>query len=505
MQIVRSILSSLILLALVAPAQAQFNSVETLNLKGAYGVIAIPENWNGSLFIYAHGYTADKRFLTPIPPDLTQANFITKLPMLLQASMLPSLSGYAVATTTFRSVGWYVKDAVKDIENLRRYFVKKYGKPKYTYLWGHSGGGMVTSTVIEYLPDVYDGAAPLCGTAAGARRNFNGAFDLRVVYEYVCRDVPEARFVCGMCTGGAERCLVDGDCPSGQTCGRKEVAGPLADGLTPECTDFLLNNPDRFSETSATSLGGAFIAPSITACFGDAGSGVAPTAEQLARKDLFLRATQIPEEFISTDMFFATIGIAEVVHRRTGGKHPWSNDGLEYLPPALSKVEQAELNTGVYRTTADASAVRYMRQWYEPRGRTHSKVLTVHALDDGLVLPENEYKYRQAFEAAGRANQLVQLFTPTGGHCGFINELFPTVSGLTDWVEKGLKPRIDTVRAACSSCTFTAEEPGPLSLKVPERRQRGLPVRSLVCDGTTGDCPTGTHCRLEASHCAAGQ
>ena len=30
----------------------------------------------------------------------------------------------------------------KDIENLRRYFVKKHGKPKFTYLWGHSGGGM---------------------------------------------------------------------------------------------------------------------------------------------------------------------------------------------------------------------------------------------------------------------------------------------------------------------------------------------------------------------------
>ena len=75
------------------------------------------------------------------------------------------------------------------IENVRRRFVEKYGKPKYTYLWGHSEGGMITSTVIEYLPHTYDGALPMCGPGAGARRNFNGAFDLRVVYEYVCRDV----------------------------------------------------------------------------------------------------------------------------------------------------------------------------------------------------------------------------------------------------------------------------------------------------------------------------
>ena len=487
------------LMAWAAPVSAQFRTVETFTVHGAYGMIVIPANWNGSLFIYAHGYTADKRFLAPLPADLTPTNFTAKLPVLLQASVLPSLNGYAIATTTFRSVGWYVKDAVKDIETLRRIFVRRYGKPKFTYLWGHSGGGMVTAAVIEKFPDLYDGAAPLCGTGAGARRNFNGAFDLRVVYEYACRDVPEARFLCRVCSGGSERCLADSDCPSGQ-CGGAEPPGPIADGLSSACTDFLLDHPDRFSE-SATSLGGAFVGPSVRACFGDSATGVPPTPEQDARRDLFLRASQIPADFIQTDLFFATIGMAEVVHRRTGGKHPWGNDGVDYTPPLLTATERAALNANIYRILPDTSAVTYMRKWYEPRGQTHSKVLTVHALDDGLVIPENEDKYRQAFETAGRSAQLVQFQTTVGGHCGFIGELFPTLTAISNWVEKGQKPRLDLVQAACPSCSFTPEKPGPFGLKVVERRQQGAPVGTLVCDGSPGDCPAASDCRVPRGLC----
>ena len=163
----------LLVLVTTVPAAAQFQTVEPVTIKGAYGLIVIPDNWNGSLFIYAHGYSADNRLLQPFPSDLTPADFLTLDPggrvnLLFRAAIFPLLNGYASATTTFSSAGWYVKDAVKDIENLRRYFVKKYGKPKHTYLWGHSGGGMVTSTVIEYFPKTYEGALPMCGPAAGA-------------------------------------------------------------------------------------------------------------------------------------------------------------------------------------------------------------------------------------------------------------------------------------------------------------------------------------------------
>lgn len=480
---------------LAAPAAAQWRTVDTFVLKGAYGMIIIPENWNGGLFVYAHGYSADERLLRPFPPDLSLANF-SQLDVLFQASVLPTLEGYASATTTFRSAGWYVKDAVKDIENVRRYFIRKYGRPTHTYLWGHSGGGMVTSAVIEYAPRAYDGALPMCGPGAGARRNFNGAFDLRVLYEYVCRDVPDARFTCRVCSGGDRRCLVDGDCPSDETCGAPETPPPPEDGLTAACTEFLLDHPDRFNE-NPTSPGGGFVERAVTACFG----GDAPSPDQAARRDLFVRASQIPDSFVGTDLFFASIGMGEVVHRRNGGRHPWGNEGVAYDSPLLAADERAAINAGVHRVREDPEAVSYMRHWYEPRGRTRSKVLTIHALDDGLVLPENEVKYRQAFERAGTTDRLVQLYTDTGGHCGFISVLLPAIQALTAWVEDGITPSTAGMMAACPTCDLTERTPGPWGLKVVERPQASVRLRDLACSGLAGDCPTGSACWLDRHHC----
>lgn len=486
---------ALALLLLAVPAWAQWRSVESVEIKGAHGLIIVPENWNGGLFIYAHGYSADQRILVPFPADLTPGNFLDKVNLLFQAAIIPALEGYASATTTFRSAGWYVKDAVKDIENLRRYFVKKYGKPRHTYLWGHSGGGMVTSTVIEYFPNTYDGAMPLCGPGAGARRNFDGALDLRLLYEYVCGDVPGARFACRVCSDGASRCLEDADCPGGGTCGELEPPVPPEDGLGPECTEFLLTHPEKFSESpDPADVGGDFVTPRVTACMGDFSGTIPATSEQLARRDFFVRASQIPESYILTDMFFGSIGMAEVFHRRTNGKHAWGNTGVDYAPPVLTPEERTALNAGIRRVSEDAAAVRYMRRFYEPTGRTKAKVLTVHAHDDGLVLVENESKYRQAFEAARNTDRLVQLYTSYGGHCGFIAELFPAFDAITAWVERDEKPTLASVRAACSGCRFSDELPGPWGLKVVERTQRGAPTASLVCASEPGDCPPDATC-----------
>jgi hypothetical protein len=41
-------------------------------------------------------------------------------------------------------------------------------------------------------------------------------YDLRVLFDYTYRDVPAARFVCGLCSDGENRCVDDVDCPGGQ-------------------------------------------------------------------------------------------------------------------------------------------------------------------------------------------------------------------------------------------------------------------------------------------------
>ena len=453
----------LVAAVLVAAARsAAPQTVERVAIKGANAVITVPRDWNGSLFLYAHGYTADARILAPIPADVAQAD-----PVLLPG-LLPFVpAGYATAVTTFRSIGWDVRDALKDIENLRRYFVKKHGPPRHTYLWGHSEGGMITEAVIEYFPHTYDGAAPMCGTGAGA-----SAFRPPRVLA---------------------RCFDDADCPPGETCAATETPPAPEDGLTPECTDFLLARPARFDSVFG---GGPFVARAIAPCFGTA----TPTPEQAARRDFLVRASQLPDGQLDSDLFFASVGLAEVVHRRTDGRHPWGNVGVTYASPLLTAAERAALDAGVHRSDSDAAAVRYLRRFYEPRGRTETKVVTVHALDDGLVIPEHEDKYREAFAAAGRTGQLVQFFTPAGEHCLNAYAFRPALEELVAWVEQGRKPTAASMNAACGNCLTTAV-PGPFGLKVVERRQRGAPVRTLVCSGEPGDCPAGTACALRRHRC----
>src|SRR4029434_8046139 len=116
----------------------------------------------------------------------------------------------------------------------------------------------------------------------------------------------------------------------------------------------------------------------------------------------------------------------------------WSNDGVTYQSPELTPAELAAFNAGVPRATNDAAATEYLRRSYEPRGRTDTKILTLQALDDGLVIPENQEKYREAFATVGRGDQLVQIYTPTGGHCGFsIAEHVATLTALFRWGEAG--------------------------------------------------------------------
>src|SRR5439155_22757457 len=145
----------------------------------------------------------------------------------------------------------------------------------------------------------------------------------------------------------------------------------------------------------------AFVGPPIAACFGDLRPGGAAPPEQSARRSLFVRASQIPESFVPTDMFFATIGMAEVFHRRTNEKHPWGNFGVKYASPAVSAEEGAAINAGIPRAAEDAPGVVYMRRFYVPTGRTTSMVETVHAFDAGTVSHTYEDQYTST-PAAGR-------------------------------------------------------------------------------------------------------
>jgi pimeloyl-ACP methyl ester carboxylesterase len=156
---------------LLAVCCAANSKTETGDINGAKFRIDLPEHWNGGLVMYCHGYAS-----MPVSYD------DPKLPPALAVFID---EGYAVAQSGYAATGWAVEQAVVDIENLRRYFIAKYGAVKETYITGHSMGGFLTMMIMETNPLAYDAGLPLCGPLAPANHFMSrGAFDARVVFDY---------------------------------------------------------------------------------------------------------------------------------------------------------------------------------------------------------------------------------------------------------------------------------------------------------------------------------
>ncbi|MBL8175201.1 MAG: alpha/beta fold hydrolase [Bryobacterales bacterium] len=154
------------------PVSTPVEGVETGKLDAAEYRIDIPKNFNGSLVVYCHGYSPNpgKFQKEKEPNDLLKA-FLNL--------------GYAVAQSGYSKGGWAVKEALEETEALRKHFVSKYGKPKRTYVTGHSMGGTITLALAETYPDAYDAALQMCGPIAPSHSMFQRRlFDTLIVYDY---------------------------------------------------------------------------------------------------------------------------------------------------------------------------------------------------------------------------------------------------------------------------------------------------------------------------------
>jgi pimeloyl-ACP methyl ester carboxylesterase len=144
---------------------------ETGELNGAKFRIDVPEQWNGGLVMYCHGYS-------PAPGSFDKAGPNPMMDIFLK-------SGYAVAQSGYAAGGWAIQEAMQDTEALRRYFSRKYGAPKETYVTGISMGGFLTMALVETFPNSYDGGLALCGPLAPANWFMaRRVFDMRVVFDY---------------------------------------------------------------------------------------------------------------------------------------------------------------------------------------------------------------------------------------------------------------------------------------------------------------------------------
>src|SRR5579864_6156525 len=140
------------------------------DINGAKFRIDMPEKWNGGLVVYCHGYSDASGSFEDKPSPFI-AIFTSQ--------------GYAFIQSGYAAGGWAIQEAVADTEALRRYFIRKYGAPKETYITGHSMGGFLTMMMVESFPSIYDAGMPLCGPLGAATWFMERQpFDLRIVFDY---------------------------------------------------------------------------------------------------------------------------------------------------------------------------------------------------------------------------------------------------------------------------------------------------------------------------------
>jgi pimeloyl-ACP methyl ester carboxylesterase len=119
-------------------------------LGGAVYQVEVPDNWNGRLVLFMHGYGELGPETSATAPDFRR--------YLIG-------HGFAWGASSFSSTSLIPGRAVDETAAVWDYFARTYGRPNRTYITGFSMGGAATHIAAERYPDRFDGALALCGAA----------------------------------------------------------------------------------------------------------------------------------------------------------------------------------------------------------------------------------------------------------------------------------------------------------------------------------------------------
>ncbi len=364
--------------------------------EGALYWIAMPAQWNRVLVMHAHGGPE-----TGTPTLARGAADLKRWSVMVKA-------GYAWAGSTYRRGGYGVTMAAEDTERLRKIFVARFGQPQRTILHGQSYGGGVASKAAELYGPVpgqrpaYDGVLLTSGVLGGGSNAYDFRLDLRVVYQYVCRNHPKP----------------------------DEPQYPLWQGLPMD-----------------SKLTRAELAARVKECTGVGLPPAQRSAEQAAHLKTILSVIRIPERSLNGHLNWATWLFQDLTQTRLGNRNPFGNAKVVYSGSA----DDAALNAGVLRYEADPQAAGALAGDSRPTGRLRLPVLTLHAIHDPTAFVELESAYRDIVEGAGASQWLVQTFSDESEHSYLSDAEYPALmTALRDWIERGDKPTPQKVAQLCA-------------------------------------------------------
>lgn len=360
----------LLAVSLLMPVEPAGLTVHTGQIDGAEYRVEVPSRWNGTLLLYSHG-----TYPAGYTPPIEMASRPAARTELLDR-------GYALAASRYRVPhGHSVPDALRDQPALVSWFSRAVGRPKRVIAWGSSLGGLTSVLLGER--GRFDGVLAMCGALGGAVQRSNQLLDLGFVVRTLL--APSLELVrISDAPANETRAVAAIDSALGSGIGRARLALANAVAGIPAWSRVHEPRPVEVVEAvTQAAVHDRTLARSLAW-----GSG---------RVDIETRAGGNPSWNTGVDY-------RRLLERSSGRDLVLA----AYRDAGVALEDDLALLAAAPRVAADASAVRWLREFGDPSGRPRSPVVTLHALGDPT-----------AVEHAGayRGRDVRQLFVDRAGHC----------------------------------------------------------------------------------------
>jgi dienelactone hydrolase len=391
--------------------------------------VEVPAGWNGTLFLFSHGYTAPGQpNRAAAAPDSGTGDWLLG-------------NGYALAASAFSSTGWAIEDALHDQVALLDWFDANVGTPKRVIAWGGSLGGIISAGLVQLHPDLFAGALPLCGVLAGGVAAWNSALDAAYAFKTLLAPNAGLQLV--------------------------HITDP---GANLKAANAAIAALPQTPQTRARMA--------LVAALTDLPGWFTPTAPEPGATDYAARVAAQTMWESRVDFAFAFNYRAEL-EKRAGGNPSW-NTGVNYADQLDESPDRAEVHalyasaglnldadlaklTAGARIAADPGAVSYLARNISFTGDLEVPVLTAHTTGDGLVIPQDETAYLNEAVKAGKQGMLRQEFVHRAGHCAFTDaEVIVLIKSLIHrldtgaWDDAALEPAAMDAAASALGAKYNA-------------------------------------------------
>lgn len=288
--------------------------------------------------------------------------------------------GYSVAYSSYRVNGYAVRAGTFDSRIAQWLFAYFFGPPTDTFLTSFSMGTHIGQRLIETTPGRYAGFLAVCAAVGGATLQNDYFYDARVLFDY---------FYPGVLPG---------------------------DVLTADLDFFTEVFPLAFAAVVANPL---------------------PAFEMAAVLDIRWTTPEELVEGVISSLILAGGGTIDMQEK--AGGNPYDNTVTVYTGSS----DDAALNAGVGRFAADWRAERYLRRYYDPRGRLHgTEVLQLHTTRDPIVqLERHQPVFEELLVQSGEQDLYAVRAVERFGHCTLSNdEILASFDDLVVWSRTGVKP-----------------------------------------------------------------